>query len=84
MILRSLDTNRVNKSSIKAHLDNYNNNATVWTFDLSNAVIKTEHETINSDHLKIIAFDKKNLGSQNKSNRGGKKDKKKGKKNKGD
>ena len=79
MILRSLDTNKVNKSSIKAHLDNYNNNATVWTFDLSNAVIKTEHETINSDHLKIVAFDKKNLESQNKSNRG-KKDKRKRKK----
>ena len=80
MILRSLDTNKVNKSTIKAHLDNYNNNATVWTFDLSNAVIKTEHETINSDHLKIVAFDKKNL-DQNKSNRGGnKKEKKKRKK----
>jgi len=76
VILKHLETQKTNKSSIKAHLDNYNNNDAVWTFYLSHAVIKTEHETINSDHMKIVACDKRNLENNNKSMRGGpKKDK---------
>jgi len=85
VILKQLECQKINKSSIKARLDNYNNNDAVWTFYLSQVTIKTEHETVNSDHLKIVACDKRNLENTNKSMRGGgKKDRRKTKKNKMD
>ncbi|KAH8960390.1 hypothetical protein BDL97_06G129800 [Sphagnum fallax] len=55
----ALQTKVKSKTNFKGHLHTYRFCDNVWTFILENAAFKTDNETQNVDHVKIVACDAK-------------------------
>ncbi|CAK9230082.1 unnamed protein product [Sphagnum troendelagicum] len=55
----ALQTKVKSKTNFKGHLHTYRFCDNVWTFILENATFKTDNETQNVDHVKIVACDAK-------------------------
>ena len=92
VMIKSLEGSKTNKTTIKvslswsciikqAQIDTYNNSESIWTFHLKNASVRTDHETITCERLKIVTTDKVDPDEQ-RGKKGGKGKKKERKKSK--